>query len=142
VDVLEPADAQLHQGALGGAHEPPEHLALGEEAEDNDREGRAAHAEDEPGPEPAPEAVVEDLLDEQRHDEAAHGDGERERDREAEARAELGAEAEAPHEHAHRAAQVLGDGQLLSILDGGDSQLLLDGRGHRSPRWYAWIIAA
>src|SRR6266508_6605903 len=141
MDVLEPADAQRHQSALGGAHEPPKRLALGEEREDHDPERRGAHAEDEPGPEAALEPVVEDLLDEQRHDEAAHGDGERERDREAEARAELGAEAKAPHEHAHRAAQVLGNGQLLSILVGGDSRLLLDGRGHRSPRWYAWIIA-
>ncbi len=134
VDVLEPRHAQALEGRLGRADEPPRRGAAGEVGADDDEQREPAEAEDEPGSEPAVEAVVEDLLDEDRWQQPGDRGRERHDHGEAEPGAELRAHPQAPHEHAPRALEVGGDREVLVVtgtLLGGH---LDRGRAHRAAR--------
>jgi hypothetical protein len=85
--------------------------------------------------------VVEDLLHQDRNDEVAHDGPERDDDREDETPAQLRAEPEPGDQDAPRAAEVLGDRELLAAL-GLHRRLVDRGGTHRSPRSYARIIEA
>ncbi len=142
MDVAEAADPQLHQRLLRGLHQTPGRGARGDVRQHDQRGGDRAQREDEPRPEAAVEPVIEDLLDQDRHEQHHDGLPERDDDGEPEAAAEGRALSEALHEHRGGAAQVHGDGKVLLLGRGRDLDLGRRGDAHRSPRSYARAIAA
>ena len=135
VDVGERPDPQAHHRAFRG----PDQALPGDARRDvgqrhQAERGRADRA-DVDGPEPAVEAVVEDQLDQDRRREVRDHDAEGDDHREPEAGAQLRALPDPSPQDGEGAPELLGDLEAV-VVDRG-----LDG-AHRSPRAYAWMIAA
>ena len=138
VDVSERADAEVLERRLRGDDEPPPRRPRRQERHHDEHERGRAPAVDERGAERRGEAMVEDLLDEHRRDQRGDRHAERHHDREREAATELGALADPAPQDRPRALELRRD---LDRVVGVRQELR--GRGHqRSPRSYAWMIAA